>query len=191
MRPIMLRLAYATLLLASLAAPLAAQRRQSTRPPAPTVATQAGQDAFAAIGEIVRILEADPRTDWAQVNLETLRQHLIDMNDVVLRSTVRETKIPGGVQLDVTGTGRTMAAIRRMLTAHTQILDGRAEWDATAKPIPGGIRWTILSSEPGDLPQVARIRGLGFAGLLATGAHHTTHHLALARGMTPEEHAGH
>jgi hypothetical protein len=28
-----------------------------------------GQDAFGAIQEIVRILEADPKTDWSKVNL--------------------------------------------------------------------------------------------------------------------------
>lgn len=172
--------------------PAAAQRnRPQTRAAQPGAPVQAGQDAFAAIAEIVRVLENDPRTDWSTVNLEALRQHLIDMNDVVLRSTVRETKIPGGVQLDVTGTGRTGAAIRRMLKAHTEVLDARAEWDATAKDIPGGVRWTVLSSEPGDLPEVTRIRGLGFGGLLATGAHHTEHHLALARGTPPDAHAGH
>ena len=39
-----------------------------------------------AIGEIVRILEADPKTDWSKVNLEALRQHLIDMNEVALHA---------------------------------------------------------------------------------------------------------
>ncbi len=185
------RFSLVLLLTVALASPLAAQRRSQPSAAAPPAASLAGQDAFAAIAEVVRILEADPRTDWSQVNIEALRQHLIDMNDVVLRSTVRETRIPGGVRIDVTGAGRTVAAIRRMLDAHTQVLDALAEWDATAKQIPNGIRWTILSSEPGDLPQVTRIRGLGFAGLLATGAHHTSHHLALARGMTPDEHAGH
>ena len=192
-----MRIFHASIIAALLAAPVAAspaaaQRNrpqgQSAQPAAPV---QAGQDAFAAISEIVRLLENDPRTDWSTVNLEALRQHLIDMNDVVLRSTVRETRIPGGVQLDVTGAGRTSAAIRRMLKAHTEVLDAFAEWDATAKDIPGGVRWTVLSSEPGDLPAVARIRGLGFSGLLATGAHHIEHHLALARGTPPGEHAGH
>ena len=41
-----------------------------------------GQDAFGAIREIVRILDADPKTDWSKVDLEALRQHLIDMNEV-------------------------------------------------------------------------------------------------------------
>ena len=48
------------------------------------VATQPGQGAFAAIQEIVEILAADPKTDWSKVNIDALRQHLIDMNNVTL-----------------------------------------------------------------------------------------------------------
>ena len=51
--------------------------------------TQPGQDAFGAIAEVVRTLEADPGTDWSKVDLERLRQHLIDMNEVVLRAAVK------------------------------------------------------------------------------------------------------
>ena len=50
--------------------------------------TQPGQDAFGAIQEIVRILEADPATDWSKVDLEALREHLIDMNEVTLHAAV-------------------------------------------------------------------------------------------------------
>jgi hypothetical protein len=39
-----------------------------------------GQDAFGAIAEVVQLLDADPQTDWSRVDLERLRQHLIDMN---------------------------------------------------------------------------------------------------------------
>lgn len=172
-------------------APLAAQESRTHDAAAHGGATEAGQDAFAAIAEIVAILERDPRTDWSKVNLDALRQHLIDMNDVVLRATVRETRVPGGIRLDITGSGRTVAAIRRMIPAHTAVLDAMPQWSAEAARIPNGIRWTVLSSEPGDIYEVAHIRGLGFPGLLATGAHHTEHHLALARGDTPEAHAGH
>ena len=37
-----------------------------------------GQGAFAAMQEIVAILEADPTTDWSKVDLPALRQHLAD-----------------------------------------------------------------------------------------------------------------
>jgi hypothetical protein len=45
-----------------------------------------GQDAFGAVNEIVRGLEADRGTDWSTVNLDALREHLIDMNEVTLHA---------------------------------------------------------------------------------------------------------
>ncbi len=58
---------------------------------------QPGQGAFGAMAEVVRILEADPATDWSKVDMERLRQHLIDMNEVVLRASVKATQVPGGL----------------------------------------------------------------------------------------------
>jgi hypothetical protein len=72
---------------------------------------QPGQDAFAAIAEVVRILEFDPSTDWSRVDLERLRQHLIDMNEVVLRAAVKATPVTGGLAMDITGSGRTAQSI--------------------------------------------------------------------------------
>lgn len=80
--------------------------------------TMPGPDAFGAIAEVVQMLDADPSTDWSRVDLERLRQHLIDMNEVVLRSQVKQTSVPGGLVMDVTGTGRTEQAIRAMLAHH-------------------------------------------------------------------------
>ena len=145
-------------------------------------ATQSGQDAYAAIAEVVRILEADAATDWTKVDLDALRQHLIDMNDVTLRSAARGTPIAGGAQFDVTGDGKTAAAIRRMLAAHAPMLSRLPEYTATVEEIPGGTRFTVTAKRSGDTATEARIRGLGFIGLLTVGAHHTMHHLALARG---------
>src|SRR4051794_21173706 len=48
--------------------------------------TLAGQEAFGTIQEIVRNLEADPKTDWSRVNIAALREHLIDMHEVTLRA---------------------------------------------------------------------------------------------------------
>jgi hypothetical protein len=56
---------------------------------ASTAPTLPGQDAFGAIQEVVRILESDPKTDWSKVDLEALRQHLIDMNEVTLKGRGR------------------------------------------------------------------------------------------------------
>jgi len=147
--------------------------------PAPTLP---GQDAFGALAEVVRLLDADPTTDWSKVDLERLRQHLIVMNDVVMRSEVKPTPVPGGLSMEITGAGATERAIRAMLVPHAAELDRLDEYAARAESIPGGVRLTVTAKAPGDERAVARIRGLGFAGLLTVGAHHGPHHLAMARG---------
>lgn len=141
-----------------------------------------GQAAYAAIAEIVRILQADSSTDWTKVNIEALRQHLIDMDDVTMHADAKQRSVPGGIEVDVTGTGRTVGAIRRMLASHARMLASEAGYDASASELPGGVRLIVKSRRPSDTAAVARIRGLGFAGLLTEGDHHAAHHIALARG---------
>jgi hypothetical protein len=143
-----------------------------------------GQDAFGAISEVVQMLDADPSTDWSKVDLERLRQHLIDMNEVVLRSQVKQSEVPGGLVMDVTGTGRTEQAIRAMLVPHAAELGRMPVFAAKTEPIPGGVRLTVTAKAPDDAKAVARLRGLGFIGLLTAGAHHGPHHLAMAKGET-------
>ena len=149
--------------------------------PAAALPAQAGQDAFAAIAEIVRLLDADPATDWSKVDLEALRRHLRDMHEVTLRSTVAQREVPGGFAADVTGDATTAAAIGRMLVSHARELDAMPDLQARTEPIAGGVRLTV-TSERGEPRAVARLRGLGFAGLLTLGDHHRRHHLMIARG---------
>jgi len=130
----------------------------------------------------VRLLEADPGTDWSRVDLERLRQHLIDMNEVVLRSEVKSSSVPGGLAMEITGAARTEQAIRAMVAPHAVELDRMSEWAARIEPIPGGLRLTLTARTPEDTRTVARIRGLGFIGLLVQGGHHGPHHLAMAKG---------
>ena len=73
--------------------------------------TMPGQEAFGTIQEIVRILEADPTTDWSKVNIASLREHLIDMDEVTMRAVATERPL-SGVQIMVTGEGRTRDAIK-------------------------------------------------------------------------------
>ena len=147
----------------------------------PVDATQPGQDAFGAIQEIVRILEADPRTDWSKVNLEALRQHLIDMNEVTLKARTSVKLVDGGVQIAVTGTGRTVEAIQRMVPAHARHIEMTHlnGWSAKAGTLPDGVLLTVTSSDP---KEAQHIRGLGFIGIMVSGHHHRLHHLAMARG---------
>ena len=146
-------------------------------------AAPAGQDAYAALAAIVAALEADSTTDWGKVNLEALRQHLIAMNDVTLSARSRQTDIPAGARMEVTGDGRVAESIRAMLHPHTKMLNALGPYRATVDDIPGGVRFTVTASDPRDDKTVAKIRGLGFSGLLTLGAHHAEHHLALARGQ--------
>jgi hypothetical protein len=144
-----------------------------------------GQDAFGAIQEIVDRLESDPTTDWSKVNLEALRQHLIDMNEVTLRADAVATPIDGGLAIAVTGTGRTRAAIQRMVPAHAQEIDGLNHWRVRSEPLANGVTLKVTSS---DAKEVQRIRGLGFIGILVSGSHHRPHHLAIAKGDFPHAH---
>ncbi len=100
--------------------------------------TMPGQAAFGAIAEVVQMLDADPSTDWTKVDLERFRQHLIDMNEVVLRSQVRQSEVPGGLVMDVTGTGRTEQAIRAMLVPQAAELDRMPAFTAKTELVPGG-----------------------------------------------------
>ena len=176
----------------SVGAPPMMQRRPQTMEthgahamPTGAAATLPGQDAFGAIQEIVLILEADPKTDWSKVDLEALRQHLIDMNDVTLRAEAAAKPIEGGLEIAVTGAGRTLAAIRRMVPAHAHEIDGHNGWSVRAAALPNGTLLTVTANDP---QETLHIRGLGFIGILTTGAHHQAHHLAIARGEMVHAH---
>jgi len=138
-----------------------------------------GQDAFGAIQEVVRILQADPATDWSRVSIDALREHLIDMNEVTLRAKARTEPVERGVRIEVTGIGRTLEAIRRMVPAHARELNGLNGWSVTASPAADGVVLTATSSDPAE---AVKIRSLGFAGIMVHGAHHQPHHLAIAKG---------
>ena len=146
-----------------------------------TAPTMPGQDAFGAIQEILRILEADPKTDWSKVNLEALRQHLIDMSEVTLKADAVTKPIDGGIEVTVTGTVRTVDAIQRMVPAQAHQVDQTHHngWSAKTEPLPNGVLLTVTSGDP---LQVQHIRGLGFIGFMASGSHHQAHHLAMAKG---------
>jgi len=144
--------------------------------------TQSGQAAYGAIAEVVRMMEADSTTDWSKVNVEALRQHLIDMDEVTMRSVATSRNVDGGISIDITGSGNTVSAIRRMVTSHATMLDSRADYSANASELTNGVRLTVTARDKNDSQTVGKIRGLGFAGLMTEGNHHAAHHLALASG---------
>lgn len=143
--------------------------------------TQPGQGAFAAIQEIVEILEADPKTDWSKVNIDALRQHLIDMNNVTLAASVKAEPIENGMRFTLTGTGGVTESIRRMVTAHAATMNGVGGWSFKATEVEGGA--TLAVQVPSQ--DVSKLRGLGFVGVMTHGMHHQQHHLMIARGDNP------
>lgn len=149
---------------------------------------EGGQSAFGAIAEVVKLLDADPHTDWSKVNIEALRQHLVDMDEVTLRAAVRSEPVEGGAAFIVTGSGRTLDAIRRMTRsrAATGTPDGAVRMSVS--DVDGGVRFVALAGNPADARAVARIRGLGFIGVVSLGDHHAPHHLGIANGSMAAMH---
>jgi hypothetical protein len=180
-------LARATLLVGLLTSSAFAQSHQHqpgmTHDAPSATPTEVGQAAFAAIAEVVRMLEADPNTDWSKVNLEALRQHLRDMDLVLMRARVAQAPVDGGVRLEVTGDGEVIDAIRRMLHSHGQALEVELPVTTALAHHPQGLVLTVTAKDAADTAYVAKLRGLGFAGLLVTGNHHGPHHVMIARGQ--------
>jgi hypothetical protein len=143
------------------------------------VATEPGQSAFAAIQEVVDLLTSDPRTDWSSVDIEGLRQHLIDMDNVTMRATVtRRTADDDTTFIATSDDPGVTASIQRMVAAHAATMNGVNGWTLTAETVPDGAALTARGN-----PE--KIAALGFIGIMATGDHHQVHHLALARGALP------
>lgn len=140
--------------------------------------TLPGQDAFGAIQEVVQILESDPTTDWSKVNIAALREHLIDMNEVTLHAAATERPLDNGVEITVTGEGRTLEAIKRMVPAHVSELV-KIGWNAKTEDLPNGVKLTVTTD---DAKQAIKLKALGFMGIMVQGGHHQPHHLMIARG---------
>ena len=137
---------------------------------------------------MLAILDADPKTDWSNVDLEALRQHLIDMNEVTLKADAAPKQIDGGSEIAVTGDGRTLGAIQRMVPAWAQTMNGQHGWTAKTESLPNGELLTVTATDP---KEIEHIRGLGFIGLLASGSMHQPHHLAMAKGEFGHGHLSH
>ena len=143
------------------------------------------QGAFAALSEVVRVLEADPNTDWAQVDLAGLRAHLVDMDRLVMDALATETDLPDGISAIATGDAGTIATLRRMVPAHAAQLARDDRWTVAATETSEGIELRVIS----DIPTiVARIKGLGFFGLMASQDHHREHHFMMAQGKDAHGH---
>ena len=147
--------------------------------------TEPGQAAFGAIQEVVEMLQADPHTDWSKVDVDAVRQHLIDMDEVTMRATAQKEPIENGLRIKVIGSDRTLEAIQRMVPEHARDIDGMYGWTVRTTELPNGVELTITASNPAD---VQKIRALGFMGIMVQGSHHQMHHLAVSKGEPMHSH---
>ena len=144
-----------------------------------------GQSAFAAIAEIVSILENDPSTDWSKVNINALTEHLRDMSLLTLNSRVFSQRTASSVIFEVTGDAGVIRALQNMVPAHANELDKMQQWNVTGEATDNGAVLTVVPVKKSDL---TRVQALGFFGLMATGAHHQPHHLGMSKGTTLHQH---
>ncbi len=156
---------------------LAQQAHQSISSPSET-----GQSQFSAIAEIVTLLRDDDDTDWAQVDISALRDHLVDMDNVTTRASVTRSVNELSVTFLVTGDEVVAASIGRMVLAHSTMLQQATGWTVAASEQPNGAMMLVEVVSEEDLHLVT---GLGFFGLMTIGAHHQQHHLMIAAGHSP------
>ena len=159
-----------------------AEQSQITGP----LPTEAGNDAFGTIQEIIELLNNNPDTDWTQVNIEALRRHLVDMHDMTINVNVISQKaIPNGmIAVIEPTTPRAAGALARVMMAHPAQLERETGW--TMRIDRRGRRYA-LSVTTENAQEVDKIRGLGYIGLMAYGTHHQPHHWSMATGHNPHQ----
>jgi len=148
--------------------------------------TEAGNDAFGTIQEVIAKLNSDPATDWDKVNIEALRRHLQDMHDMTLNVDVISRKpIQNGLETTIRPTTkRAASALDRVFQAHPMQLKRETGWNMQVVKNDDQYTLTVTSENPKD---ASKIRGLGYIGLMAYGKHHQPHHWAMAQGKNPHK----
>lgn len=143
---------------------------------------EVGQSQFAAIAEIVTLLRANDNTDWASVNIDTLRDHLIDMDNLTARSVVKNSTDGLTVTFAVTGNPAVARSIQRMVSAHASMLHANTGWKVKSQSMSSGAKMVITANTAEEFEEIT---GLGFFGIMTVGAHHQQHHLMIAMGKSP------
>ncbi|HUP23019.1 MAG TPA: hypothetical protein VNB06_08765 [Thermoanaerobaculia bacterium] len=148
-----------------------------------------GQAVFGALREVLERLEADPATDWSRVDLDALRDHLVQMDLLFREARVSREVLDDGMRFVVDGSESVLSAAKAMGAMHARALaEELPSWLVRVEPRAGDVVFEVRSSDPA---QQAKIRALGFSGLLTFGAHHAPHHWALATGGGMHQHHEH
>ena len=143
---------------------------------------ETGQSQFAAIAEIATILRDDPETDWERVNIDALRYHLVDMDIVTTKASVETIKNDLAVTFTVIGDATVAASIKRMVVAHSPMLQQATGWSVVVEERADGVMMLVQLK---SVDEVNEVTGLGFFGLMTIGAHHQQHHMMIATGNSP------
>jgi hypothetical protein len=155
--------------------------------PTQVVLTESGTDPFATLQEVIAALESNTNTSWEKVNIEALRLHLVEMQDMTINVDVKQRNIDNGFQAVVLPTtSRAVKSLTRVLSGHPAQMKAETGWDMQVQINNSVFTLTVTTDNAKD---VAKIRGLGYIGVMAYGNHHQPHHWAMASGDNP--HAGH
>lgn len=167
---------------------MSAQSAPAKAAMAHTPLKEAGNALFGTIQEAIKQLDANPNTDWSKVDLEGLRQHLIDMENFATHVDVVSSKDieKGTIVVVKPTTDAAKVSLIRALAAHPGMLKQESGWDMTAKADGDTFILTIETAKP---EEVTRLRALGYIGVMALGNHHQVHHWGMVSGNNPHEHA--
>ena len=154
--------------------------------------TEAGNDVFGTIQEVITKLNADANTDWSKVDIEALRKHLVDMYEMTINiNVISQESIKDGLKVKMEATtARASAALKRVFSAHPMMLEQETGWimkveSLTSDNTKGQYLLTITTTSSHE---VDKIRGLGYIGIMAYGNHHQPHHWSMAKGSNPHSH---
>ena len=100
------------------------------------------------------------------------------MNEVTLHAAAAQRTLDNGIEITVSGEGRTLDALKRMVPAHVSELR-ELGWNAKSDELPNGVKLTVMATDAQPLP---KLKALGFMGIMVQGSHHQPHHLMMAKG---------
>jgi len=119
--------------------------------------TESGTDPFATLQEVIAELEINPDTNWEKVNIEALRLHLIEMQDMTINVDVKQQYINNGFQAVVTPTtNRAIKSLARVLSGHPAQMKAETGWDMQVSNNDDVFTLTVVSKKAHE---VAKIRG--------------------------------
>ena len=86
-----------------------------------------------------------------------------------------------GTRAMITGDEVVALSIRRIMLAHSPVLQGLSDWTVIAEEVESGATMVVRASSEDEMGQML---GLGFFGLMTIRAHHQHYHLTIATGQS-------